>query len=471
MPFGLKNVGTTYQRLMNKLFAYQIGRNVQVYVDGMLVKSIWEDDHLNDLQETFDTLWSYNMKLNPSECAFGVTARKFLGFMVSQRGIKGNPDKIQAIMELTLPKTVKEVQSLNGKGAKESPQWSIHTDGSSNRQAGGDGVVLHSPEGDKVECMVRLDFPTTNNEVEYEALIAGLDLTKAAGAANMVVYCDSQVVTSQVNGDYECKNERMKKYFEQVKNRVSDLQAKFVQIPREENEHTNHLAKAASAEHMLIPSQDGVLPDDKEAVRKLKGQATGFVLIRDILYNRGFSQPYLRCLIPEEAEYVMQKVHEGVCENHFRSRSLVHKLIWAGYYWPTRQKNAIAYVKTCDKCQSEAVIPAKVGLTSYRVGNHDEGRNDEAMCLQLDLVDEVRETTEQRLSRYQDLMAKHYNSKVRHRDIQVGDLVLRRVTDATKDTSQGKLGPSWEGPYRITPWHKKGTYHLETLDGQKVHHP
>jgi len=112
-----------------------------------------------------------------------------------------------------------------------------------------------------------------------------------------------------------------------------------------------------------------------------------------------------------------------------------------------------------------------VGLTSYRVGNHDEGRNDEAMCLQLDLVDEVRETTEQRLSRYQDLMAKHYNSKVRHRDIQVGDLVLRRVTDATKDTSQGKLGPSWEGPYRITSWHKKGTYHLETLDGQKVHHP
>ena len=65
------------------MFAQQIGRNVQVYIDDMLVKSKWEDDHLNDLQETFDTLWSYNMKLNPSKCAFGVTARKFLGFMVS----------------------------------------------------------------------------------------------------------------------------------------------------------------------------------------------------------------------------------------------------------------------------------------------------------------------------------------------------------------------------------------------------
>ena len=68
-------------------------------------------------------------------------------------------------------------------------------------------MVLHSPKGDKIECMVCLDFPTTNNEAEYKALIEGLDLTKAAGAANMVMFCDSQVVTSQVNGDYDCENE------------------------------------------------------------------------------------------------------------------------------------------------------------------------------------------------------------------------------------------------------------------------
>ena len=83
MSFGLKNAGVTYQRLMNKMFAHQIGRNVQVYIDDMLVKSRWKDHHLEDLKETFDTLRSYNMKLNPSKCAFGVTAGKFLGFMVS----------------------------------------------------------------------------------------------------------------------------------------------------------------------------------------------------------------------------------------------------------------------------------------------------------------------------------------------------------------------------------------------------
>ena len=83
MSFGLKNAGATYQRLMNKMFAQQIGRNVQVYVDNMLVKSRREEDHLEDLRETFNTLRSYNMKLNPGKSAFGVTAGKFLRFMVS----------------------------------------------------------------------------------------------------------------------------------------------------------------------------------------------------------------------------------------------------------------------------------------------------------------------------------------------------------------------------------------------------
>ena len=99
MPFRLKNASVTYQRLMNRIFTPQIGRNVQVYVDDMLVKSQREEDHLEDLRETFDTLRSYNMKLNQGKCAFGVTAGKFLGFMVLHRGIEANLDKIQAIME------------------------------------------------------------------------------------------------------------------------------------------------------------------------------------------------------------------------------------------------------------------------------------------------------------------------------------------------------------------------------------
>ena len=209
--------------------------------------------------------------------------------------------------------------------------------------------------------MVRLDFPTTNNEAEYEALVPGLDLVEAAEATSVVIHCESQVVANQVNGDYECKGERMKRYLDQVRAKVDDLEAKIIQIPRGENEHADHLAKAALAEYMIIPGnvlsfvqlsplidssdmqeigfesnwttlivsylKNGVLPDGKEAARKLKVQAARFVLIKDVLYKRGFSRPYLRSLGTEEADYIMREVHEGICGNHSRSRSLVHKLM------------------------------------------------------------------------------------------------------------------------------------------------
>ena len=100
-----------------------------------------------------------------------------------------------------------------------------------------------------------LPISTTNNEAEYEALIAGLDLAKAAGAENVIIHCDSQVITSQINGDFQCRNERMKKYLEEVKGRTAGLEVKFVQIPREENECADRLAKATSAEFMNAPKQ------------------------------------------------------------------------------------------------------------------------------------------------------------------------------------------------------------------------
>ena len=107
MPFGLKNTGTTYQRLVNKMF--------RVYVDDMLIKSKEESAHLDDLRETFTTLRQYQMKLNPSKCAFGVASGKFLKFMVSQKGIEANPKKVRVIFDMTSPKTVKEVQKLTGR--------------------------------------------------------------------------------------------------------------------------------------------------------------------------------------------------------------------------------------------------------------------------------------------------------------------------------------------------------------------
>ncbi|KAM1105265.1 hypothetical protein ACFX19_013758 [Malus domestica] len=117
MPFGLKNVGATYQRLVNSMFTEQIRKSMEVYVDDMLVKSKHADQHITNLFETFTILKRYRMRLNPNKCAFGVSSGKFLGFMISQRGIEVNPEKIKAILDMKEPVTSKDIQSLTGKVA------------------------------------------------------------------------------------------------------------------------------------------------------------------------------------------------------------------------------------------------------------------------------------------------------------------------------------------------------------------
>ncbi|CAA0831430.1 Unknown protein, partial [Striga hermonthica] len=115
MPFGLKNAGATYQRLVDQIFKDQLGRNMEVYVDDMLVKSKMEANHVGDLRETFQTLRRYGMKFNPAKCSFGVKAGKFLGYMVTKRGIEVNPEKVRAVVEMKPPASVKEVQILTGR--------------------------------------------------------------------------------------------------------------------------------------------------------------------------------------------------------------------------------------------------------------------------------------------------------------------------------------------------------------------
>lgn len=115
MPFSLKNAGATYQRLVDKAFNKQIGRNLEAYVDDMVIKSRTEEDLLSDFQETFNQLRAINMKLNPKKCSFSVEEGQFIGHLITKQGIKANPSKVKAITDLQAPKTLKEVQSLNGK--------------------------------------------------------------------------------------------------------------------------------------------------------------------------------------------------------------------------------------------------------------------------------------------------------------------------------------------------------------------
>ena len=156
----------------------------------------------------------------------------------------------------------------------------------------------------------------------------------------------------------------------------------FIQISKEENVEVDTVAKEASVnepidefdEVQYIPSidllevlqvqsegnwmtpiisylKDGSLLEGKDEARKLRVRLARYVLLNEVLYKRGFSQPYLRCLSLDEANYVLREVHKGACENHSGAKSLIHKVVHAGYYWPTIQADAKAYVKVCDQCQ------------------------------------------------------------------------------------------------------------------------
>ena len=181
----------------------------------------------------------------------------------------------------------------------------------------------------------------------------------------------------------------MKKYIEKVLQIVKKFkETNFVQILREENMEVDALAKEASANEAIdefdevqyIPSidlpevqqvqnegnwmtpiksylKDGRLPEGKDEARKLRVRSARYVLLNEVLYKRGFSQPYLRCLAPDEANYMLREVHEGARGNHSGVRSLIHKVVRAGYYQPTIQADAKVYVRVCDQCQRFSNVP------------------------------------------------------------------------------------------------------------------
>ncbi|GFZ19945.1 hypothetical protein Acr_28g0006500 [Actinidia rufa] len=170
-----------------------------------------------------------------------------------------------------------------------------------------------------MEYAIRMDFQATNNEAEYEALLAGLRVATELEAQSLEVFSDSQLVVNQVQGDYLAKDSRMIAYLGEVKTLSAKIKEfKINQIPREDNKKADALANLAST----------------------------FEFISDRLYKRSFSGPLLRCLRPEEAEYVLREIHEGICGNHSGARSLAKKTIRQGYFWPTMERDAATYIRS-----------------------------------------------------------------------------------------------------------------------------
>nr|CAN67044.1 hypothetical protein VITISV_037623 [Vitis vinifera] len=283
-------------RLMTKIFKPLVDRTMEVYIDDIVIKSKTRGEHALHLQEVFHFLRNYGMKLNPSKCAFGVSAGKFLGFMVSQRGIEVSPDQVKTVMETPPPRSKKELQRLTGKLVTPAQHrepcgeewWTLQVDGASR-------------------------FPMSNSEAEYEVILSGLDLVLALSVSRLRVYSDSQLVVRHVQKEYEAKDERMTRYLTKVR---------------------DTLQRQDWTKAIIEYLRTGTLPEEPKQAHKTRVQAARFTLIQGAPVQAVLYRP-----LPQVLRSLRSSAHSQ------------------GHYWPTMKKDAAAYVKKCDKCQRHALIP------------------------------------------------------------------------------------------------------------------
>ncbi|XP_071933070.1 uncharacterized protein [Coffea arabica] len=556
---------------------------MEVYVDNMIVKSRIDRQLAPDLREILSILWESRMRLNPKKCTFRVRLGKFLGFLVSREGIRANPDKLQAIMDMVPPRSIKEVQRLTGRmavlnrflsrsavrglpffrilkapkdfqwteecqktftdlkaylaelpaltaseqgetlflylstcneavsavlvredrGAQmpiyyvsralQGPEtryapaeklvlalvhaarklllyfqahsiviptdqplrqiltkpevlgrmtnwavelaehdigyrprsaikaqaladflaegasltliessslptdiqpeepWVLFVDGASSKEGSGAGLLLTSPTGEELTYALRFDFPISNNEAKYDALLTRLRIAHQMSITAIKVRSDSQLVVHQVRGQYETKEDVMKRYLAKVQEAIALFGTfEIERMPRSQNKRADALSKLASSSFAHLSKEvlievvkqksinqvqvlaidssatwmtplvnflnSGVLPGDKTEARRLQLRATKYAYAGGILYRRSYLSPWLKCVTPEEGDYILREVHERLCAAHVDSRVLAKKYLFLGYYWLSVFQDAAALVQKCRTCQVQTLL-------------------------------------------------------------------------------------------------------------------
>nr|GEY49861.1 reverse transcriptase domain-containing protein [Tanacetum cinerariifolium] len=600
MPFGLKNAGATYQRLMDKAFESQMGRNIEVYVDELVVKSHTEAKMVRDIEETFQTLRKINMKLNLKKCSFGLAEGVFLGYVITPEGIKPCPDKTTAVLQLPSPQTIKEVQSLNEKlaslnrsclvptwqddcksgalcwesitlhtdrGQTQEEPWTLFTDGSPCVDGSGAWLILTNPDGVEFTYALRFQFAASNNEAEYEALIAGLRIATQIGVKNIQANVDSKLVANQVLGSYVDKEDNMIKYMEITKGLVRRFKTFSISlVPRSRNKKADALSKITSTSFAHLSKQvlvevletksitgkevtslieeegptwmtelvnylkEGILPGDEKEARKLRlkarpfpegpgkvkflivamdyftkwieakavatitgGQVKKFVwdnivcrfgIPREIISDNGkqfadnsFKDWCDKLNITQHFASVKHPQSNGLVERANRSlgEGIKARLGEGNKNWVEELPHVLWSHRTMIKSShddtpfsltygTEAVIPAEIGMPTYRTTAVDVVNNDEELRLNLDLLEERQELAAMSEAKSKSKMMKYYNSMVRGVAFKPGDFVYRS-NDASHAVAGGKLGPKWEGLYEVKDALGNGAYKLRSTDG------
>ncbi|GJS37611.1 reverse transcriptase domain-containing protein [Tanacetum coccineum] len=266
--------------------------------------------------------------------------------------------------------------------------WILFTDGSSYVDGSGAGLILTNPEGMEFTYALRFEFTATNNEAEYEALIAGLRIAARMGVRNQEANVDSRLVANHVLGEYVAKEDNMIQYLDKTKSLIQGFDRFTIrQVPRGDNKKADALSKIASTSfaHLskqvlveilknksisemeistVIEEQDptwmtpiiefiskGTLPHEQKDARRIRRTAQRFELRNGVLYRRSFLQPWLRCVGPIQADYVLREIHAGSCSMHSGPRSVVARALRSGYYWPTMHRDARDMIQKCNDCQ------------------------------------------------------------------------------------------------------------------------
>ncbi|XP_030933689.1 uncharacterized protein LOC115959443 [Quercus lobata] len=283
----------------------------------------------------------------------------------------------------------------------ENRPLKVFVDDASSAVGANARIVIVTLEGIRLEHSFRLRFRASNNEAEYKALLAGLRAIMGIGARDVEVYLDSRLVVNQVQGSFEAQDSRMKAYLQVVKQIMNKFcTTKVAQVARAQNRHADSLATlaslmteevsrlikvklieepsidvaigvgAAGVEIAVIfatepcwmdsiidfLAKDGIPYDEKEANRVRRVAAWYWLSTDRKLYRRSFRGPYLLCLRPKKISELLAKLHDGVCGSHVKGRSLAHRAMTQGFWWPQMQKDAAEYVRKYEQCQKHVPL-------------------------------------------------------------------------------------------------------------------
>ncbi|XP_071704783.1 uncharacterized protein [Rutidosis leptorrhynchoides] len=193
--------------------------------------------------------------------------------------------------------------------------WDLFTDGASCAEGAGTCLVLASPCGEAHTYALRFNFDVTNNEAEYEALLAGLNIARKINIVKLRIFTDLQLVANQFNQSFEAHDPSMQKYLQLLKEMAARFERfELAQVPRNQNKKADALKEQPNWMNPILQYiRSDILPDDSREARLVRERAPMYIIQDDILYRKSYCGPMMRCVGPIEAKMIIEEVHNGTC--------------------------------------------------------------------------------------------------------------------------------------------------------------